>query len=131
MCKTLNALKLHIEQFYEGDFLYTSHICGKGINTQEGMTAHKMAHEPDEKRWKCPKECVGVTFGTKKAQNNHMKYKHKDSVEVFACDFCKKDTFKSKGNMQEHIMGCKSNLNRKEICDVKGCHKGGSTCQKS
>ena len=68
---------------------------------------------------------MGVTFGTKKAQNNHMKYKHKDSVEVFACDFCKKDTFKSKGNMQEHIMGCKSNLNRKEICDVKGCHKGG------
>ena len=32
-CKTPNALILHIEQFHKGDFLYTCHICGKGINT--------------------------------------------------------------------------------------------------
>ena len=124
-CKTHNALKSHIEQFHKGDFLYTCHICGKGLNTQEGMKAHKMAHEPEEKRWKCKKGCA-VTFGSKKGELNHYKYKHSDKVQVFTCDFCKKDTFKSKGNLSEHIMGCKSNPGRKEIfCDVKGCNKGG------
>ena len=45
---------------------------------------------------------------------------------MFTCDFCKKDTFKSKGNLSEHIMGSKSNTGRKEIfCDVNGCNKGG------
>ena len=123
-CKTPNALKLHIEQFHKSDFLYTCHLCGKGINTQEGITAHKLAHEPDEKRLKCPAGC-DVTFGSKKSQSNHMKYKHGGSNKVFTCDFCK-DTFKSKGNLSKHIMGCKSNPGRIEIfCDVKGCHKGG------
>ena len=65
----------------------------------------------------------------KKSQSNHMKYKHGGSNKVFTCDFCKKDTFKSKGNLSEHIIGCKSNPGRIEImlrvvCDVKGCHKG-------
>ena len=69
-CKTHNALKSHIEQFHKGDFLDTCHICGKGLNTQEGMKAHKMAHEPEEKRWKCKKGCA-VTFGSKKGELNH------------------------------------------------------------
>ena len=42
-CKSSNALKLHIEIFHKGDFLYTCNECGKGINTQECITAHKMA----------------------------------------------------------------------------------------
>ena len=49
-----------------------------------GMTAHKMAHEPDEKRWKCHKGCPDdVTFGSKKAQSNHYKYKHSDTTGVY------------------------------------------------
>ena len=124
-CKSSNALKLHIEMFHKGDFLYTCNECGKGINTQEGITAHKMAHKPDAERWPCPRGC-DVTFGSKKAQANHVKQKHSGLSQKFACEFCKKDTYKSKGNLQEHIMGCKDNPNRIELfCDVKGCHKGG------
>ena len=111
--------------FHKGDFLYTCNECGNGINTQEGITAHKMAHKPDEERWPCPRGC-DVTFGSKKAQANHVKQKHSGLSQKFACEFCKKDTYKSKGNLQEQIMGCKDNPNRIELfCDVKGCHKGG------
>ena len=52
--------------FHRGDFLYTCNECGKGINTQEGITAHKMAHKPDAERWPCPRGC-DVTIGSKKA----------------------------------------------------------------
>ena len=69
-----------------------------------------------------------LPLALRRIQANHVKQKHSGSTEKFACEFCKKkkDTYKSKGNLQEHIMGCKDNPNRIELfCDVKGCHKGG------
>ena len=74
--------------FHKGDFLYTCNECEKGINIQEGTTAHKIAHKPDTERWSCRRGC-DVTFGTEKAQVNHVKQKHSGSTQKFACEFCK------------------------------------------
>ena len=79
-----------------------------------------------------PKGCVGVTFGTKKAQNNHMKYNHKDSVRCLYVTFARKTHLSLKGICKSILwVASQTPIGKKSSVMLKDATKGVSTCQKS
>ena len=87
-----------------------------------GIEGHKSQHLPHSEKLKCTHSDCNVTFGRAQSLKKHLKTVHGKQKKV-NCKFCKK-SFKTKDNKVTHEMGCKENINRKELFCGK-CGKGG------
>ena len=124
--KTHKALVTHYGKHHKNKSLFTCRECAKTFMRAEGHRKHMEGHN-SAKRIKCTDNSCTTTFTTKLGLKAHLKLKHSGEKERIKCKFaergCQK-TFTVKGNMTEHTMKCKFNLDglKEMFCEI--CKKG-------
>ena len=124
---THQGLVTHYQKHHENKSMFTCRECGKGFMRAKGHRKHMQGHNA-AKRIKCTDNTCTKTFTDKLGLKAHLKLKHSGDKERIKCKFaergCQK-TFTVKGNMTEHTVKCKFNLDgiKEMFCEI--CKKGG------
>ena len=115
--KTTHALKLHIMKYHENEYLYVCEICEKGFTQKEGYNNHQLVHADESERVPCEVEDCDVTFVSRRNMKAHVKNMH-GSRRFFVCQHCNSN-YHTRGNLTEHVKGCKKNPDRIPLyCDI-------------
>lgn len=124
-CRSPRELKHHIKKFHKGKVLFQCKTCGKGFMSKEGVMGHEKVHreilEKGHKKFHC-KTC-NKDFGWEKSFKKHIKNFHSKRGVQIKCEFCNQP-FRTKDDLNQHLVRCDINPNRKEPfpCDI--CKKG-------